>query len=206
MTSATGQKKRSDRSSMTARSRRGFTLIEMLLSVGVLVLIASVSILSLGAFRDEQKLMSASMWYEVVLRHARAEAMRQGRTMRLSFDATTGKPSLMCESDPIGAPGRFDQLREPWAGSAPPSLSLVRCRRDGNAAFHTAGLTEDDDDEALQTLWFFADGTSDWAELEVRSETDPSAPVLIVTLNGFSGAVGSRMVTVSEYDAESATW
>jgi prepilin-type N-terminal cleavage/methylation domain-containing protein len=192
------------RGGLRAHSQGGFTLLEIMLALSVVVLVAAVGVMTLVGFGEERQQLEAAAWYEAVLRHARAEAMVSGRTMRLSFDAA-GRPSLMCESDPLGAPGTFDQPWEPWSHQPPTEYRLAACRRDDSRASRdTAPTWNDDDDAEFQSLSFRPDGSADWAELEIRSVRDPTALVIVVALNGFTGAVTSQTVTATEREQQAA--
>src|SRR5690606_26033413 len=103
--------------------------------------------------------------------------------LRLSFDSATGRPQLLGESDPLLAPGVFDLPWALWSDQPPEDYAVTACRRDDTRSQRQSPAVFDEQEEQdMQSLTFYPDGASDWAELEVRSITDDAAAVLIVQI------------------------
>ena len=68
------------------RGRGGLTLIEMVLTMGLILLIAAVGVISFTGLERSQKLTEGARRFETVLRMAKADAANQGRCIRLSVD------------------------------------------------------------------------------------------------------------------------
>ncbi len=72
--------------------RRGFTLLELLLTLTVLAAIAAVSIPHLGLLLGDRRLVRAGEQVRIEMTRLRVNAMRQGRVMML--EAMSGENSL----------------------------------------------------------------------------------------------------------------
>lgn len=192
MTSATGPKRRSE----VRRGARGFTLLEMILVLGVALLISAAAVVSIGSLNPGSDGMTEAVsGYETVLRQARAHAMREVRRVRLAMD-DSGRPMLTVESDPVGAPGQFDQPVEAWS-QAPGAgrVRVVRVQR--TIASDYASASQDEaggmSDASHQALIFQPDGTSDSAEVELQPlDADAGGPGAVIRLDGFTGALATQ--------------
>jgi len=111
-------------------SREGFTLVELLLTVALILLLAGAVILSFGQMGRNAKLDEGTTQLETLLRFARAEAANTGKRVKIVFDAATppaGVPGgltnqvltsdstntsiqVLWEPQPINFPGRFQPL------------------------------------------------------------------------------------------------
>lgn len=67
----------------TARHRRGFTLIELVIGLSVLALLASLALPSIGGALQRQRLRAAAEHFAADLREARYEAGHRGQTLHL---------------------------------------------------------------------------------------------------------------------------
>ena len=115
------------------RFQAGFTLFEMLLVAGILVLLAGAAVTSLNAMRRGAELNEGVRRVEAILRFAGAEAASRGRRVRLivdpqAADLAGGVPEpgpaetnaspfrVEWEPDPLNRPGEFVPLNHPlWA-------------------------------------------------------------------------------------------
>lgn len=70
---------------MTNRSRRGFTLFELIAVMALLVLLAVAILPSVGAFRGDTRQRAAADSIRAELAVSRARAMEEGRPYRLSI-------------------------------------------------------------------------------------------------------------------------
>lgn len=71
---------------MSATGRAGFTLLEMLVVVGLLALVAGVAFPSLFTMAGAARFASATRLTELALRQAHADAVRTGRAVRFAVD------------------------------------------------------------------------------------------------------------------------
>jgi len=105
---------------------RGFTLVELLLTVALVLLLASAAVFNLSSLQRGARLDEGSTQLEALLRFARAQAESSGRVIELVSDeedgtnavttASTEVPQLFLrlrwEVDPLGSPGIFQELPE----------------------------------------------------------------------------------------------
>jgi len=171
--------------------RRAFTLLEMVLVLGVAMLITSAAVWSLGSLGSQDALHEAVAGYESLLRQARVQAMREGRPLRLDL-SEPASPRMLLESDPTGQPGRFDQVVAPWAPlSNDDRVQLTGVRRLASGELTsspTASVRDQADESAQSSLTFLPDGTCDSLSLELRLADDETS-CAVVQLDGFTGAV-----------------
>lgn len=104
----------------------GFTLVELLLTVALILLLASAAVFNLSSLQRGARLDEGSTQLEALLRFARAQAESSGRVIELVSDEDPGtntvatapnqNPSLFLrlrwELDPLGSPGVFEDLPE----------------------------------------------------------------------------------------------
>ena len=129
-----------DAKSKTGRSA-GFTLAELLLVTGLLVLFAGAAVLSLGPLWRTAPLDEGVGRVEGLLRFARAEAAQHGRRVRLQVTAashleTSSGPScptvqLQWEPEPLTQPGVFvpNQSTTPLTRSLSDLVRIESIRR-----------------------------------------------------------------------------
>jgi type II secretion system protein H len=174
---------------MHARPRRGFTLLEMVLVLGVAMLISAAAVWSLGSLRSGNALHEAVSGYESLLRQARVHAMREARPLRLHLSPATA-PAMFVESDPAGQPGQFDQAVTPWAPLPPEGdVQLTRVNLRSSEELAAPALDAPaSPDAADPVVTFQPDGTSDSIELELQSGDDETATA-VIQLDGFTGAI-----------------
>ena len=115
----------------------GFTLVELLLTVSLLLLLAAAVVFNFGSLQRGMSLEEGAPLLESLFRYVRAQAASTGRTLRVVFEADsnsslgggagTNAPSagssagttdrsegirILWEPDPFGAPGQYAVLRE----------------------------------------------------------------------------------------------
>jgi len=105
-----------------SRSRWGFSLVELLLSVVLLMLLLGAVVFNFSTFQQGAQLDEGAMRVEAMIRFAKATASNSGKKVQVRFlkepsgthaDTTaTVKMELMWEPDPLGQPGRFEKLSE----------------------------------------------------------------------------------------------
>lgn len=106
--------------------RAGFTLVELLLTVALFLLLASVAVFNFGSLQRGAPLEEGAAMMESLFRYTRARAASTGRTLRVVFSegtgavatttnfvaATPGSVQVLWEADPLGAPGQFAVLAD----------------------------------------------------------------------------------------------
>ena len=103
---------------------RAFTLVELLLSVSLLLLLATAVIVNFGTLDRGARLTEGATLMESLLRYARAQSANTGRQVKVVFgagsessggtgvalDASNSGVRVLWEPDPLGAPGKFEPL------------------------------------------------------------------------------------------------
>jgi len=180
------------------RSRpRGFTLLEVTLTLGLLALLAGLSVYGFSGWQRVSALNEGSERFATLLRAARFEAASVGKRLRLTFAASDDVETegagfdLLWEPDPLEAPGEF----VPYGGlftrsRAPDKLVRVRrCRLTGDSAYEVMATLGSGADEDLQNVTFYPDGSSDSAEVVLISTNSPDRRGVVITLSGLTGTM-----------------
>jgi len=188
------------------RARRGFTLLEILLAVAVLVLLAAMAAVNFPAMRGSRTLEDGADRLATGLRMARADAANRGRRMRIAFDAETGAPRVLWEPEPLTGPGQFVAYDAcAWKdliaveGVAVDSSRFVGAsayRNVGDASV-TGGEPEDLDHAAVT---FEPDGSSDSVVIELFATDAPDTRRARIEIDGLTGAVATRILTLEEIE------
>ena len=144
----------------TERARRaGFTLMEVMLVMALLVILAAIAFPSLTAMIDDFKITAASDQVRARMALARVQAMNEGRPYRFAIMVNQGKFRLAPDSN------------EFWGGETAPSAQVVEDKlgagiglgqstgiaaEDMNLPLPTAGA---DGGEWTKVATFLPDGT-----------------------------------------------
>ncbi len=220
---------------------RGFTLVELLLTLTLILLLAGAVIFNFGSLQRGSQLDEGATQLEALFRFARAEASSTGRPVRVilagndssgnaapallanpadpgdsthSTNAPAGGPpsnggiDLHWESDPFGAPGRFEQV----AAAVPlveqinelvrvvsPDSTAASSDPAGTSLPGSMNFEESDHPDAPRPpVTFYPDGSSDNCEvmLMARNEDDPRR--MVVRLTGATGTLHRRWVGMGE--------
>ena len=101
-------------------ARGGYSLVELLLTVALLLLFVGVGVISMQTMSQGAALSEGTLRFESVLRFARAEAARSGHRVRVSFVQDTSEVAsatnqlshvqLAWEPDPAGQPDVFQDM------------------------------------------------------------------------------------------------
>lgn len=103
-----------------AQTRHGFTLVELLLTVGLLLLLLGAVIFNFSTLQRGAALEDGANQMEALLRFARAQAAGTGRQVQIRFDEDVGdglsvplgRLQVLWEPDPVARPGFFEPLPE----------------------------------------------------------------------------------------------
>lgn len=196
----------------------GFTLVEILLAVALVVVLLS---LTLGAFTGmyhSEQLSEGSRKLDSLLRMARADAAAQGRRVRMVFDPQTLQPAFVWEPKPLEEPGVFvPYTAASWAAALPnDQLRVRRCQRIKDSAFQTSIFKKEQELQSaegkfLHALTFYPDGTCDSAILELAGREESELRIGRIDIDGTTGTFTLRMLTPTEQqeqeqlDAEAGT-
>jgi prepilin-type N-terminal cleavage/methylation domain-containing protein len=195
----------------------GFTLLELLLVVALLLVFAAAAVISLVPLRQGAELHEGVGQLETLLRFARAEAAQEGRRVQvqLSAPAAAGNASspaspvlVSWEPRPLVQPGVFvaDASTAPLAQSVNHLVRIEDVHRVGGAASAqptnaVVGATDSGSDPVDSTngldstnagtwppIMFYPDGSSDSAEILVASSDTSDTRRMLVHWNGLSGS------------------
>lgn len=188
------------------RARRaGFTLIEVLLTLLLVITLAGLSIISFTALRGTRDMDEAPGMAEGIVRLARAEACNLGRRIRIAIDADSGGLRVLWEPNPLTEPNVFVPYNAAsWTrGLTFGSTTVVRCEVvDPNVPVPESSDTASSD-AAPAGITFAPDGSSDSAQIEIHSQNLADDRRGMVYIDGLSGMIHSEVLT--ESDEESST-
>lgn len=214
---------------MSTRLRTsGFSLVELLLVLVVLMTLLSAAVIHLAPLQSRSSLPEGVQRFEAILRQARAEAALRGRRVRVTWSTAPtaalgldqGGPSadseapileLAVEPDPLDRPGEFVPLQRP--GAEDQELSgWIRIERSwgglevpapqaGWAIEAVPSGTVSGNDRSQSELVFDPEGRSAGARWLIAA-VDPSDPHrFLVALDGFTGRVTHRLLGLEEVEA-----
>lgn len=183
----------------------GFTLVELLLTVSLLLLMVGAGILNFGPAQGGARLDEGATQVESLFRYARAQAASSGRTVRIVFPdgepVATGTNStstasgiqVAWETDPLGAPGQFEALADakPYTTQIDELVRVRPFRAQPTAVPSTAGSSPSSlspSSSSLTPTESFAGGDT------------PSAPQALSILFYPDGSSDSAEVVLSSLD------
>ena len=192
----------------TPRALRGaFTLIEIVLAVALVALLAGMALVNFGAWRSGQALDEGAQRWETALRMARAEAANLGRRLRLAFDANDGRVVVLWEPEPLTEPGQFTEYTAcGWKDAVDlGGVRVEKCEYIGSSTYRTLDAqsvrTGDVANADLAEITFEPDGSSDSVALTLVAADAPESPRVVIEIDGLSGAISSRRVSLEESPA-----
>ena len=169
---------------MRPEARRGFTLVELLLTVGLLLLLAGAVIFSFSSLQRGAGLEEGATRLEALLRFARAHAAGTGRQVQIRFEEDVGEGLLVplgrlrvvWEPDPLLQPGFFEELPEAnvYVKGITELVSIEEVRpwpRDESPASSSALAPARGQDEGVEApgefapMLFYPDGSADSTEI-----------------------------------------
>lgn len=185
----------------------GFTLLEMVLAMVLVVLLASLAVGSLFGTLASMRTKEHSSRIASLLRAARAEAANTACRLRLSFDPETTQPLLGIERDALGDPGVFEPLDTWWVKLAAldHGVRILLCERTGASDFVEVGAKTTgggDDEPELAEVTFYPDGSSDSVRIVLGNDDEDRPWMVEVTLNGVDGSIKTRQIDEEEAQEE----
>jgi len=183
----------------------GFTLIEIILTLLLVVLLGGMIVLSVGSYDRSRRLEEGASRVKSMLQMARAQSANMGKRMRLAFDQPAGAATLLIELDPLGAPGAFVQYADAdWTSDFSTELvQIVGCRLTGASAYPLMASQESQgssDQPSLEPITFYPDGSSDFAVLELSPANLSDQRRAVVELDGSTGSVVTRILGQQEFE------
>src|SRR6476620_9957295 len=168
----------------TTRCRSGFTLVELLLVVALILMLTSAVVFNFSSLLKGNQLEEGTTRLETLMRYARAQAANSGKKVQLVFGESTNSPAASTgevratwEPDPLRQPGCFSDLSDAqWHLQEVNDMVQVESVKllDSNA-HDPATITcpEDEEEDALSSttskpigpITFYPDGSSDSAEI-----------------------------------------
>lgn len=194
----------------------GYTLYELLLVTGLLMLLSSAAIFSLATLDQSSTLNQGADRFESLLRLARAEAANTGRRVRISFVQESSvqtnllsRVEVSWEPQPLEEPEVFANLgRVNWGieevnanvGIETVKVSDPEAQSDPSEA---AGDDLDLEPEPVdaesggqpQPITFNPDGSCDSAEIVLAARDLESDQRVRVRIEGLTGTVSSMVTT-----------
>jgi prepilin-type N-terminal cleavage/methylation domain-containing protein len=197
------------------RSNQGFTLLELLLAVSLVLLLMGSMVFNFSNFGRGNELAEGTTRLETLMRFARAQAANSGRKVQLVFSsestntpaATTGEVRATWEPDPLRQPGCFADLGDAqWhvqeindlvqvesvkllepAAASPPSLI---CEEDGEEEGTNSVAIK-----PMSPITFYPDGSSDSAEIIISPRSPEEAQRMAVRLVGITGSISHQLLS-----------
>ena len=189
----------------------GFTLLEVLLAVALVVVLVSIAVGTFTTMYQSEQIGEGSLKLDSVLRMARADAASQGRKIRMIFDPQTLQPSIVWEPKPLEEPGVFvPYTAANWTSGLPNDVVRVRrSQRIGDSAVQTSLIKADDDlqsadGKVLQYITFYPDGTCDSAIIELAGLVDSELRIGRINIEGTTGTFTLRILTPTEQQEQEA--
>ena len=186
----------------------GFTLIELVLVVGLISVIMLVGIVSGTSASKRRKFEYAVDRLATTLRMARAEAANKAHRIRIVFDEETRLPSLLWEPAPLTEPGVFEPYTTcSWLSRVPKDrISVTKCRTigpDGKPVDEApTSIGDDSDSEDMQTITFNQDGSSDSVLIELESEEEGDSLRAAIKLDGENSIITTKILYADAEDDE----
>jgi len=173
----------------------GFTLVEVVMTIGLIVLIFGLMVIGVTGWEDRHRLDEGSRQFETLLCMARADAAANGRKLRIAFyPGTSGtmEAEVFRESDPLGSPGEFVPYDScPWLHYIPSGLvDVVSSVRTGPSMYEWPDSSEEQAaGENFQSITFYPDGSSDWMEVQLASTSPDDPRRAVIRVDGTTGVI-----------------
>jgi prepilin-type N-terminal cleavage/methylation domain-containing protein len=97
------------------RGRRGYSLVELLLTMSLLLLFTGLAVVSLNTLNQRSMLAEGTVRFETLLRFARAEAAHSGKRVRINFVQDTNQvPTTAQLGTNAVDPAQFNHVELTW--------------------------------------------------------------------------------------------
>lgn len=212
------------------QAQSGFTLLELLLVVVLLLLFVGVAVTSLAPLRRGARLREGVGQLESLLRFARAEASQQGRRVQVRLGgeaASSNAPAIEVswEPQPLAQPGvfvadnttaqlaqsvndlvRIENVRhlDPANAAPPTNAAPAETQGDSNPE-PTLGELDPTDSATWPPIMFYPDGSSDSAEILVASQGASDPRQMLVRWDGLSGSATDDEILPADNNGKPGT-
>lgn len=187
-----------------AAASAGFTLLELLLALGLMAMMAGMVLLNVDMLRGDRALDEGVLRMETALRMARADAANQGRRFRLAFSEADGKIRVLWEPDPLAEPGQFAEYTAcTWDDYlASENVRVDRWELIGPSFYQLpdigTGETFGNRTDAAVAITFEPDGSSDSAVIEIVATDGFDVRRGVIAIEGMTGVITSRILSSEE--------
>ncbi len=206
-------------------SGRGFTLVELLLVVSLVLLLVGAMVFNFGNLQKGAELEEGAAQFEALLHFVRAQAATQGRRIEIRVDSNSsptngpatlaGSLQVRWEPDPVAKPGWFEPFREaesyvrqisslvsldsirPGENESSSSANGAGSGTGGNSSSSGSAAGDQDDlaEDGSGFVLFYPDGSSDSAEFRLAALESDDARLALVRLQGITGVIRREMIT-----------
>ena len=191
----------------------GFTLVELLLAVALVVLLLSAVVYNFSGLQRGAPLDEGANQLEALIRFARAHAASSGRQVQITFEEDAGgglvvplgNLRVLWEPDPIARPGIFELLAEAreYVRGITDLITIEGVRVVEGDSFEPESANASAADESAEDksmlvtfppIGFFPDGSSDSAEIVVASRAKEDNRRIAVRLQGITGLIRRKLI------------
>jgi len=185
---------------------RGFTLVELLLTVVLLMLLAGAAVISFSTLLAGSELEEGGAQMEGLMRFARAHAANTGKKVQLVFEEQTadgltvplGNVRVVWESDPLSFPGQMAELNE--AALMVQSVNNLVQVEDALPTENPEAPEDEQEQLSFAPVTFYPDGSSDSAEIILSSRAPEELRSVSIRITGITGAIRRTWVVEETVD------
>lgn len=211
----------------TTSRKEGFSLVELLLTLVLILCLAAASVFTFTAIYQSANLDEGSDRFQSMIRFAQAEAATTGRKVRLQFVPDASAPvdsegelrtiKVTWEADLLNAPGVFEEYtNKAWSEEIVNELVCVtKVEQISDAGVpvpmplvstqtSATGMEEYSEGDEFPAITFYPDGTCDSAEVVLASRNSDDERRLAVRLGGMLGTMTTRTVSATEVESGDA--
>lgn len=196
-----------------AQTGRGFTLVELLLAVVILLLLTGAAVFNFSSLRRGAALEEGATQMAALLRYARSYSVNSGKQVQLTIVRDTASLSnqspvrLMCERNPLSNAGHFEAVREAdtYINQMDDLVRVEEAQVLGQAEYPVAARSDASTNAALEsfhfeemwdeeparpvTITFYPDGTSDSSEVILASKDEEDSRRISLKVGGLVGTI-----------------
>ena len=124
-------------------TNRGFTLLEVLVTVAIVGVLVSIALLSSEGFRDRYAARGAARFVYSAMDYARSLAVQEGKSVRIHIDATSGVYEIGEDPDEDGTidvSRKTDNIKKQFESAKICADSDILFRGDGTATTSDDGV------------------------------------------------------------------
>ena len=197
--------------------RAGMTLLEIVLALSIVILLAAMMAYSVAPGGQRGRFHEGVRRFETLLRILRAQAAQDGRRFQMAFsdfeadtdDAdseTIGECGVLWEPDPLGESGQFKPYAlSTWSSYVPrDEVRVLACRLIGPSAYRSFAWRrdseQDDNEEGLQDVMFYPDGSSDSVLIELAPASEDDLLRAAIRLDGLNGTIRTLVISQTELE------